>query len=85
MTVYFLMAHHGGTPVRVGQAYATREAAAGWRRFVSKARHARVTIERFDFERGPDGTLDPKAQRRLDRRYNMDPPDANPAGEVNNG
>jgi hypothetical protein len=74
VTVYFLMAHHGGTPIRVGPAHSSREAAAGWRRFVSAARHARVTIERFDFERGPDGKLDPKAQERLDKRYNMDAP-----------
>lgn len=78
--VWFLMVHHPcGKVIRVGQAYSTRGQAASWRSFVRGGwRGCRVSIATLTLHANTDGTLTAATLRTLDRKFNLDAPEAPP-------
>ncbi len=71
--VFFTMVRHPfNGPTRVGNAYATKEAAKGWLPFVRGAwRVCRVSVSSCTL-RWVDGALDARSVRILDTKYNLD-------------
>lgn len=74
--VFFTMVCH---PVngwmRVGNAYATHKAAAEWLSFVRGGwRGWKVRISSLTVHYGDDGKLTPATLRKLDEKFNLDPP-----------
>ncbi len=75
--VFFTMVLHPAQGwIRVGEAYATREIAQGWLPFVRGAwRGLRVKTRKCPM-RIVDGELDEATRERLDKVFNLDPPDS---------
>ena len=73
--VFFTMVQHPTNGwMRVGSAYSSREAAAGWLPFVRKCwRICRVRVVQCTL-RLVDGVLDEKSKLVLDKKFNMDAP-----------
>ena len=70
---FFLMIDHPVTGwTRVGNAYATRDAAVGWRTFVRASWRGicRVKVSKFT-ARFVGGKLDDRSRATLDTKYNL--------------
>lgn len=74
--VFFTMAHYPEGPQRIGPPYTTRATAESWVSFVRKARRVRrVTVQACKLEVDASGKLTSATLERLDKVFNLDPPD----------